>query len=75
MSWWRKGTRGRSPRPRRPLRQYWSRRPTPTDALAGYVPGLGLVDEDSPAEVFSDEIDPAWADENSETGEEHGQVT
>lgn len=75
VSWWRRQS---SDRPRRPLRQYWTRTPTPTDALTGYVPGgLGLVDRDQPGAVFPDEIDPAWSDEdsNSDRGHDDGQVT
>jgi hypothetical protein len=41
-------------------RQYWERDPKPTDGLI--VPDVELVSEDRPAEVFPDEIDPAWAD-------------
>ena len=44
----------------RPRGQYWKRNPQPTDAL--FVPDVNLVDDDKPAEVFPDEIDPAWAD-------------
>ena len=68
MPWWRRQSRERS---RRPLRQYWTRTPRPTDALTGYVPGgLGLVDRDEPGEVFADEIDPAWADPGSAAAED-----
>ncbi len=74
MAWWRDKSRRRPPR--RPLRQYWARTPSPTEAVTGYAPTLGLVDDRKPGEVFPDEIDPAWADEGpgSGPGDDDGQV-
>ena len=66
MFWRRKQRDGRA-KTKPPLRQYWTRTPGATDALAGYVPDLGLLDPDRPAEVYPDEIDPAWADGDTTT--------
>jgi hypothetical protein len=82
MPWWRREPQRGRPR-RRPVRQYWARAPSPTDALSAYPRGgLGLVDKEIPGEIFPDEVDPAWADpdqssednQNSHDAEESGQV-
>jgi hypothetical protein len=51
-----------------PERQYWDRDPKPSDPLM--IPDAELISEDRPAEVFSDEIDPEWADEGTASPED-----
>jgi hypothetical protein len=50
---WRCKTRREQPaRKKRSAGQYWARTPSPTDGLVGYVPDLGLVDENKPGEIY-----------------------
>jgi hypothetical protein len=62
MLWRRKRRREQPASAKQSVRQYWEHTPTPTDALGGSNPSLGLVDDSKPAEIYPDEIDPAWAD-------------
>ncbi len=59
---WRRTKRAGTRSGRTPTRQFWTRRPSPTEAVTGYIPDLGFVDRDKAGQIYADEIDPGWAD-------------
>jgi hypothetical protein len=66
MRWpWQKNRSGSEPEGSSP-RQRWDRTPHGLDAITGIKPKVERSDDDSPGEVYPDEIDPAWADRPDE---------